>query len=281
MAYLITGATGAIGRLLVNQLVSRGADVVALSRKPDQANLPAAVKVVQGDLTQREFPKEMFVGVKSIFLFPVFGDLLPFLGSAKAAGVEHIVVLSSLAAAAEFPRDLNSPSYRHHRGIEQAVEASGMQYTFLRPGAFANNLRFWANTIKNSRTVYGPYPQSAQALIHEADVADVAASVLSAVDQHRGKMYRLTGPQSLTQAEQLMTIAAAIGQDLSYQQISPEQFTQSMNQFMPADIIKMMLDYWRDTVDQPDVVHPDLEQITGRPARTLAQWAADHASEFV
>ena len=122
MSYLITGATGAIGRIIVNQLVSTGADVVALSRKPEQANLPAAVKVFQGDLSKSEFSKEMFAGIQSLFLFPVFGNLKPFLEEARAAGVEHVVVLSSLAAAAEFPRDLKSPSYRHHRGIEEAVE---------------------------------------------------------------------------------------------------------------------------------------------------------------
>lgn len=280
MSYLITGATGAIGRLIVNQLVANGADVAALTRKPDQASLPAAVNVFQGDLTQNEFPEALFAGVKSIFLFPVYGNIQPFLSQAMAAGVEHIVVLSSLAAAAEFPRDLNSPSYHHHRGIEQAVEACGLAYTFLRPGSFANNLRFWAQTIKTMRSVFGPYPQSSQTLIHEADVADAAVAVLTAADQHRGAIYRLTGPESLTQVEQLRTIGAAIGQKLTYQQISPEQFTQSMSQFMPADIIQMMLDYWCDTVDEPDIVRPDVEQITGRPARTLAQWAADHAADF-
>lgn len=280
MRYLITGATGAIGRRIVDQLAASGAEVYALSRKPGQANLPAGVKLFQGDLTGSDLPKGLFDSVKGMFLFPVFGDLKPFLGKAKAAGVEHVVLLSSLAAAAEFPRDLNSSSYRHHRGIEQAVEATGLHYTFLRPGAFANNLRFWANTIKNTRTVYGPYPQSAQALIHEADVADVAVAAITK-DMLQDAKVALTGPESLTQEEQLKTIGAAIGQELKYQRISPEQFTQSMSQYMPADIIKMLLDYWSDTVEQPDVVRPGVEQITGRPARTLAQWAAEHASDFI
>jgi uncharacterized protein YbjT (DUF2867 family) len=112
-------------------------------------------------------------------------------------------------------------------------------------------------------------------------VADVAAAVLTSADKHRGKIYRLTGPQSLTQVAQLMTIAAAIGQDLRFQEISAEQFAQSMRPYMPADIIQMMLDYWCDTVAQPDVVRPDVEQITGKPARPLAQWAADHAADFI
>lgn len=279
MAYLITGATGAIGRQVVDQLVATGAQVRALSRQPDRANLPAGVKVFEGDLTADRLPDGAFAEVKRIFLFPAEGDVSPFLANAKAAGVEHVVVLSSLAAAAEFPRDLNSASYRHHRAIERAVEASGLAYTFLRPGSFANNLRFWSHSIKTQRLVYGPYPQSAQALIHEADVAAVAVAALT-TEGHQGATYALTGPESLTQAEQLQTIGAAIGQELTYQVITPEQFRQSMSRFMPDDIVQMMLAYWSDTVDQPDVVRPTVEQITGRPARTLAQWAADHAADF-
>jgi len=280
MSYLITGATGAIGRHIVDQLVATGAEVHALSQRPDQANLQTGVKVFAGDLTSTRIQDGVFDEVKRVFLFPADGDIKPFLGKAKAAGVEHIVVLSSLAAAAEFPRDLNSASYHHHRAIEKAVEAAGIAYTFLRPGSFANNLRFWAHTIKTTRTVYGPYPQSAQALIHEADVATVAVTILI-TEGHKGAKYALTGPESLTQADQLKTIGAAIGQELTFQAITPEQFTQSMSQFMPTGIIQTMLDYWSDTIEQPDVVRPMVEQITGRPARTLAQWATDHVSDFI
>lgn len=280
MSYLITGATGTIGRHIVNQLLAMGAAVHALSRKPDQANLPAAVKTFKGDLAGSDLQEGAFKDVKSMFLFPAYGDIKPFLGKAKAAGVEHIVVLSSLAAAAEFPRDLNSPSYLHHRAIEQAVESSGIAYTFLRPGSFANNLRFWSHTIKTAKAVYGPYPQSAQALIHEADVAAVAVAALTTAG-HNGATYALSGPESLTQADQLKTIGAALGQELTYCTITPKQFTQSMSQFMPAGVIKMMLDYWSDTVEQPDVVRPAVEQIMGRPGRTLAQWATDHISDFI
>src|SRR5512147_1916152 len=99
MSYLITGASGSVGKQVVNQLVEAGARVHALSRKPEQANLPAEVKVFQGDLSASDLQEKMFDGVKGIFLFPAYGNLRPFLSKAKAAGVEHVVVLSSLAAA--------------------------------------------------------------------------------------------------------------------------------------------------------------------------------------
>jgi uncharacterized protein YbjT (DUF2867 family) len=280
MPYLITGAAGFIGRQIVDQLLAAGAAVHALSRRPDQASFPPEVNVFGGDLTSGDIQTGAFAAVKSIFLFPADGDIRPFLDKARVAGVEHVVALSSLAAAGEHQRDLHSTSYRHHRAIEQAVAASGMEYTFLRPGSFANNLRFWSHTIKTANTVYGPYPESAQSLIHEADFAAVAVAALT-TDWHTGATYALSGPECLTQAEQLNTISRAIGRELTYRAISPEQFKQSMRQFMPEDIISMLLTYWAETVDQPDIVRPTVEQITGKPAHTLAQWATDHIADFI
>lgn len=279
MSFLITGATGVIGGQVARQLIAQGGEVRTISRNPEKANLPQGIKIFSGDLTASELPREVFDGVKSIFLFPVDGKITNFLATAKNSGVEHIVVLSSLAAAAEFPRDLNSTSYRHHIAIENAVREIGIDFTILRPGTFANNLRGWAYSIKTKKMVFGPYPESAQALIHEADIADVAVTALTA-NGHKGAIYPLTGPEALTQFQQLKTISDAIGQDLTFQKISPEQFKKSMSQFMSDDIIKMLLDYWSDTVKKPDVVRSTIEQITGQPARTLAQWAADHVSDF-
>lgn len=279
MTYLITGATGAVGRLVVARLLADGAEVHALTRRPDQAQLPAAVSVFGGDLTTGDIQEGAFAGITSMFVFPADGDIRPFLAAASEAGVRRCVVLSSLAAAAESPRDLRSPSYHHHRTIEQAVAGSGVAHTFLRPGSFANNLLFWAYTIKTMGMVAGPYPQSAQSLIHEADVADVAVAALTQ-EGHVGKIYPLSGPECLTQAEQLRTIGAAISRELAYHVTTPEAWAQSMRQFMPEPIIAMLLEYWSDTVAQPDTVRPTVAQITGRPGRTLAQWAADHAADF-
>ena len=279
MSFLITGATGVIGGQVAHQLIARGDEVRTISRNPEKANLPQGIKIFPGDLTASEFPPEVFEGVKSLFLLPVEGKIKSFLATAKNNGVEHIVVLSSLAAAAEFPRDLNSTSYRHHIAIENAVKEIGIDFTILRPGTFANNLRGWAYSIRTKKMVFGPYPESAQALIHEADIADVAVTVLT-TDGHKGTIYPLTGPEALTQLQQLKTIGDVIRQDLTFQKITPEQFKQSMSQFMSDDIIKMLLDYWSDTVEKPDVVRNTVEQITGLPARTLAQWATDHTSDF-
>jgi uncharacterized protein YbjT (DUF2867 family) len=185
----------------------------------------------------------------------------------------------TLTAAGEFPRDRNSPSNKHHAEIEKSVLASGLDYAILRPGTFANNLRQWAYTIKAQAMVFGLYPESAQTLIHEEDIADVAIAALKD-SRHRGATYALTGPEASSQAEQLRTIGEAIGKTLRYQKISPEEFRKSMGQFVSEEIIKMLLDYWSDTVAAPDVVRNTVEEVTGRPARKFSRWAADHAREF-
>lgn len=277
MPYLITGATGPVGRAIVTQLRTIGQDVRIVTRDGDKASV--GVEVVQGDFTKGDLPTRAFEGVNRVFLFPAQGGVDAFLKQAKTARVEQIVVLSSLAAALEYERDKTSMSALHHLAIEKAVIASGIPYTFLRPGTFANNLLFWAHSIQTGNTVYGPYANSVQAPIHEADIAAVAVVALTQ-NGHQGKTYPLTGPQALTRIEQLNCIGTAIGKELHFQEIPADAFQKEMEKYMPLPVIKMLLDYWSDTVTVPDVVLPTVEQLTCHKARTLAQWAQDHASDF-
>jgi uncharacterized protein YbjT (DUF2867 family) len=200
-------------------------------------------------------------------------------GRVVGCDIDQLVLLSSLSTAEEHARDHGSVSNVHHRAIEEAVAATGIPTAVLRPGDLANNLLFWAWSIKRSSTVHGPYASSAQAPMHEADVAAVAATALT-TDGHAGKVYPMTGPQALTRAQQLATIGAAIGRQLTFQEIPAAQFAEQMSQYMPAEVIEMLVDYWSDTVAEPDVVLTTVESVTGRPARTLARWAEDHADDF-
>lgn len=275
MTTLVTGGTGNIGRLVVRGLLERGEHVRVLSRQASPAELPTGVEHVIGDLADPSLGSNVFDGVDRLFLFPAPTDLRAFL--AKAHGVEHIVVLSSLAAAGEFERDTSSVTGLHHSEVEAAVRATGVPATVLRPGTFANNLVFWAYSIRTTGGVDGPYPASAQAPVHEADVADVAVAALTEPG-HCGATYPLTGPQALTQADQLAAIGIALGRPLSYRTISPEQYTATMTQWMDPSLVAMMLRYWAETVAQPDVVRSSAA-ITGR-SRPLAEWAADHVDDF-
>jgi uncharacterized protein YbjT (DUF2867 family) len=275
MTTLVTGGTGNIGRLVVQGLLDRGEHVRVLSRQASPAGLAPGAESAIGDLTDPSLDARVFADVDRVFLFPATQDLAGFLHQAR--DVEHVVVLSSLAAAGERERDRTSVTGKHHVAVEAAVQASGIPATILRPGSFANNLLFWAHAIRTTDGVDGPYPTSAQAPVHEADVADVAVTALTEPG-HDGAIYPLTGPQALSQTDQLAAIATALGRTLTYRTISPEQYSAMMSQWMDPAIVAMLLRYWSETVDRPDTVHSSAS-ITRR-ARTLAQWASDHVDDF-
>lgn len=278
MTILVTGATGAVGRHLVATLIARGASVRALTRKPDDANLPEGVEVVAGDLADAStFGAHLFEGVDRVFVFPARG-VETFLDAAIVADIHRFTVLSSLAAAIEFPRDRGSASQVHHSAVEAAVTERTDAWTILRPGTFANNLLTWAWQIRSGAPIRAPYLASAQAPVHEYDIAEAAAQTLL-TDDHIGATIPITGPQALTRAEQVAAIGAAIGREISLVEITPEQFRAETAQFIPEPIMKMLLDYWSDTLTVPDQVRP-VTSVTGRPGRTLAEWATDHRADF-
>lgn len=277
MTILVTGATGAVGRPVVAQLVAAGASVRAVSRTPATAGLPEAVEVVGGDLEKPESLRAAFDGVDRLYLFPVPEAAREVVALAKEAGVRRIVVLSS-SSVLDTSGDNHSGEY--HRSVERAVEESGLQWTFVRPDEFATNLLWkWGHSIRTEGVVRAPYGDAARVLIHEADVAAVAATALLE-DGHAGQAYVLTGPEAVTQAEQVRQIARAIGRPLAFEEITPGQARKAMGQVMPAPVVEMVLGYLADAVANPPVPLDTVEKVTGRPALTFARWAADHAADF-
>jgi uncharacterized protein YbjT (DUF2867 family) len=278
MTILVTGATGAVGRFLTAELLEADQSVRIVTRDAN-AKIAEGAEVVIGDFVKAGLPSSAFAGVDKAFVFPAQGGVDAFVQQAKAHGVKHFVVLSSLAAALEHARDQGSASAMHHLAIERSVQSTGVPATILRPGTFALNLLPWAQPLKYGNRVSGPYARSAQAPIHEADVAAVAAKVLTEAG-HENRIYAMTGPEALTRFQQLEAIGAALGRELEFVDTTPDAFRGEMSKYIPEPIIKMLLDYWSDTVDKPDVVRPTVEQVTGHKARTLAQWAIDHVGDF-
>jgi uncharacterized protein YbjT (DUF2867 family) len=272
---LIIGATGNVGGQVLSQLVTIGAQARVVVRNPEAVHFPRQVQVVRGDLTLPETLDACFDGIHSVFLVWTAPPATVAAVLAKIAkSVKRIVFLSApLKTAHPFFQQPN-PIRAMTEQIEQLIETSGLDWTFLRPGIFAGNARhWWGPQIRTGDVVRWPYLSVPTAPIDERDIAAVAVLTLCE-DGHAGAEYVLTGPQSLTQLEQISTIGRVIGRSLQIEEISPEKARSELR--TPA----LLLNAWAAAIGQPAFVTSTVAEITGRPARTFHDWATDRAAEF-
>ncbi len=278
---LVIGGTGTVGREVVSQLPAQGAQVRALVRNPSAAQLPPQVEIVQGDLTIPESLDQCLHGMDAVFLVWTASP------TAVAPALERIARHAARIVFLSSPHKTAHPLFQQpnplrvlHGEIERLIETSGRQWTFLRPGMFAANARnWWAPQIRAGDVVRWPYLAAPTAPIHECDIAAVAVRALCE-DSHAGAEYVLTGPQSLSQREQVSIIGRAIGRSLRIEEISPEEVQRELLAIMPPPAIKMLLDAWAAAIGQPAHMTSTFSEITGAPARTFLDWVTDHAEEF-
>ncbi|SDS42142.1 NAD(P)H-binding protein [Microlunatus soli] len=261
MTILITGARGAIARALLDQLLA--ADLP--HRIASRTALESGVVV---DFARPETLRPALDGVDKVFVYAADG-LQNLVQAAEQAGVERFVLVSSLSTA--LPDADSNPIAAHHLAAEQTLSASTIPATFLRPGAFAGNSSWWADSIRSEGVARIPYPEARLDSIHEADIADVAFAALTE-DGHQGKAYPLTGPEYLTQREQVGLIGEAIGRELAVEELDRS----TAEQYLPAPV----LDMFAASQQGPLETWPSSVDITGRPSRSFAQWAIDHADDY-
>ncbi|HEY7143600.1 MAG TPA: NmrA family NAD(P)-binding protein [Streptosporangiaceae bacterium] len=275
---LVTGATGKVGRQLVRQLSERGAAVRAVSRDPASAGLPAGVEVVRGDMADPASLKPHMAGVDAVFL------VWPFTSPGLAADVGAEVVRVLARQSAPFVYLSAQAAERRPVSfwavIEQLIEDSGAAWTFLRPTGFAANTLMWADQIRDHGVVRWPYGAAARSLIHEHDIAAVAGRALTG-DGHARQRYLLTGPEVLTQADQVAVIGEVTGRAVRWEELEPEEARrQLLAAWGDPGFVDSALRTWAGLVTEPEPVTSTVEEITGVRARTFRQWAADHVSDF-
>lgn len=278
---LVTGATGNIGGLVLSHMATTGLQIRALVRNPSSANLPEDVEVVCGDLTRPETLDESLDGIDTVFLVWVAGaEAVPPALEKIAQSVRRIVYLSAPLKTAHPLFQQPNRSRARAELIETLIERSGLDWTFLRPGMFAlNALGWWAPQIQAGNLVRWPYLDVPTAPTDERDIAAVAVRTLCE-DTHSEAEYVLTGPQSLTQHEQIATIGSVLGRSLRIEEISAEAWLNELPSFMPPFVAKYLLDAWGAAVGQPAFVTSTVAELTGVPARTFLQWTTDHAAQF-
>ncbi|MEU2254769.1 NmrA family NAD(P)-binding protein [Nocardia xishanensis] len=274
--YLVTGATGVIGRPLVTALTSAGLAVRAVSRRSDAA-LPDGVELVSpGNLD--------LTGVESLFVHPratkdYVDDLLR---RAVAHDVRRVVVLSAINADDDPAHQPSRFNGDRNTEVERAVVACGLPWVSVRPSSFAmNTLTMWRGVISMGDKVFGPYAAFSEAVIHERDVADVIARAM-VDDALDGRRLSITGPEALS-LEQLVTIiGAVIGKPLRYQEVPAEAAASAMIAHgLNEGFVRALMNRYARELERRPVVTEELPTILGRPARPFAEWVADHRNEWV
>jgi uncharacterized protein YbjT (DUF2867 family) len=259
---LVTGATGTVGRQVVAELLRLGRPVRALTRDPAKAGFPDGVEVVRGDLTDPESLTAALDGVTGLHLITFGGEYFAPLGTgprivelAREAGVRRVTVLNG-----------GGPT-----PLEDAV---------LMPVEFMANALEWAEGIRTTGEVREPFTGRLSAMVHEGDIGAVAAVALTE-DGHAGQEYLVTGPEVLTLQDKVDAIAAARGRRIRLVELSEaEAVEQWRAEGRPQDVIDFLLEVYGDTPAEGRTVLDTVEKVTGRPARTFAEWARTHAAAF-
>ncbi len=276
MAIVVTGATGNVGRPLVAELVTAGAEVRAVSRRPDSAALPAEVKIF--DTAAAAIP-----GASAVFLNSraLGDDMTAVVRQAQRQGVARLVALSAINVDDDFSRQPSRYRGDRNKEAEQLAVESGLEWVSLRPSVFATNFAgMWAAQIRSGNVVSGPFPAASSAPIVERDIAAVAARALLTNDVV-GQRIPLTGPQSLTNAEMVDIMGSVLQRPLQYNEIPAEFVRQRfVGLGFPAEFGDAYIAMLATTIDQPAMVTDDVERILGRPAESFGRWVTEHASLF-
>jgi uncharacterized protein YbjT (DUF2867 family) len=262
-----------------------------MTRQPIAGRLPDAAEIVQGDFERPGTWRAVLAGVQSVYLYPFAYAATDhgFVDEAIKAGVTRFVVHSAAAAGFAPGTGGGGALGRHlaeereaHRGVELLVEASGVEWTHVRPGLLAVNALRWADRIRTERVVRGPYASAGYPVVHEADVADVAVAALL-TDDHVGAAYTVTGPVKVSQLEQVDAIGAAIGVQVRFEELDPARArTLWLREGLDEETADWLIALLADAVEGTGALPPTdtYHQVTGRRPRTFAQWAIDHAADF-
>ncbi|MGI5348064.1 NAD(P)H-binding protein [Streptomyces sp. CA-250714] len=288
---LVTGATGKVGGQVAAQLVAAGAAVRALVRDPATAVLPDAVEaargdqvdVVRGDLADPASLTAALTGeVEAVFLvWPLGGPT----GAAEvvttlAAHTSRIVYLSTRGVPEDDEAELAEDILGTHAALERLVRGSGAEWTLLRPGGFAGNTLLWAPQVRAGGPVRTAHPQAARPVVHEADIATVAVRALL-TDDLLGEAPELTGPELLTQAEQIAIVSEVLGRPLAVEKLSrSEARADLLAGGVPPAYADGILDAHAAMETDPETVVPGGAELLGRPPLTYRQWVTDHVADF-
>lgn len=281
---LVTGATGAIGSILVERLAAQGEDLQVLVRSCEKEGAFEArgIKPFIGDFEQPETLPPALEGVDRLFLLSAAnprqvqlqGNMIE---AARAAGVRHLVKLSASCAGPDLP----TPIKRWHYETEQQIIRSGIPYTFLRPNCFMQNTLKWARTIREKGLFYMPIEDAVVSQVDVRDISAVAAAVLSS-NGHEGQTYEITGSEALSFADVADHLSSALNKEVRYARTSFEESRKHMIESgMEEWLAAAVTQTYRFMSDGGAALVTDVvARLTGSEPIAFAQFASDYAGVF-
>jgi uncharacterized protein YbjT (DUF2867 family) len=240
---LVTGATGNTGRAIIDALIKRGTPVRAMIRTPaDSSRLPNGVPVAVADFDDPASVAPAPDGAERAYLVTPSSERAEaqqrrFADLAVQAGVSHLVVLSQLAADEQSPVRF----LRYHAAVEQHVRALDIAHTFLRPNLFFQGLLAFARPIAARGRFYAPIGDARVSAVDVRDIAAVAAIALTEPG-HEGATYTLTGPAAVTHAEIAAALTSALGRDITFTDVPPGAFADSLQDILPPWQVQGLLE---------------------------------------
>ncbi|MEV1179644.1 NAD(P)H-binding protein, partial [Nonomuraea sp. NPDC049784] len=277
---LVTGATGTIGGEVLRLLSARGERVRAMTREPSRVPALPGVEAVRGDFDDPASLAQAAAGAGTLFLLSAPGPEIirhdeAALAAARAAGMRKAVKLSAIGTGEHVKvGDWHLPG-------EQALRASGMGWTVLRPTRFASNTLFWAPLIRAGQPIPNMTGTGTEGYIDPRDIAEVAVRALTSGDL-AGLVLTLTGPGLLSVPDVVGQLGEALGRELETVDISLDAYRQ---QLLAAGRNPGFVDV---ALNGAELVlrggnarlTDDVEKALGRPPRTYRTWAEDHRAAF-
>lgn len=270
---VVAGATGNVGREVARLLVEVGSEVRALTRDPDRATVPAGAAAVAGDLADPATLRPALAGATALFLLSGYSP--DIFTEARQAGVQRVVLMSGGSAETG---DRSNAVARYMIETEDALRASGLGWTMVRPRMFMTNALQWASQL-DSGVVRAPWPDAPSAVVDPADIAAVAVQALVSAE-HEGREYPVTGPEALRPGERVRILAEALGRELRYEAQPDDEARAQMLTQMPQQYVDAFFGFYSEGKLDEATLFPTVLEVTGRPPRTFAQWVRANAARF-